>query len=226
MTTPATTAPKSLNKIGLLALDLETTGLAPRNNPINDEKRDAILEVAWTITDFFGGVLSPGGSLLVDHTLYPSDRGAVERMLLGRRDFVRKMHVKSGLLEAMFGGEEPREELDVIFGKIASDLEAAQDAHPEITEWRLFGSSVDFDRQFIQARMEAAGLLEMLSHRVLDLSTVRPLATLLGISHESIEPLEDGKPHRAWYDIQRDLAQWREIVRGSEYLRELGVAAR
>lgn len=221
-----TETPDPFDYIGFLALDLETTGLEPRNNPVNDEKRDAILEVAWTITDFRGGVLSPGGSFLVDHTLYPRDREAVERMLLGRRDFARKMHVKSGLLEAMFGGEEPREELDVIFGKIAEELEQVQDDFPQITEWRIFGSSVDFDRQFLQARKEAAGLLEMLSYRILDLSSIRPLATLLGIKHEGIEPLEGGKPHRAWYDIQRDLAQWREIVQGSEYLRELGIAAR
>lgn len=207
--------------IGLLALDLETTGLEPRFNPFTDEKSDAILEVAWTITDFYGGVLSPGGSFIVDHTRHARDREAIERMLFGRRDFVRKMHVMSGLLEDIFGGEEPREELNVIFDKIASELEDVQVENPQITEWRIFGSSVDFDRQFLQDRTEAVGLLEMLSHRVLDLSTVRPLATLLGIEHESIEPLEEGKPHRAWYDIQRDLAQWREIVQGSEYLRKL-----
>lgn len=213
-----------LDCIGLLALDLETTGLNPRSD--NGSPRDAILEVAWTITDFYGGVLNPGGSFLVSPGDKTSDRLAVERMLLGSRDFVRKMHVKSGLLEDLFSGEAPIASLRDIFHKIIESLYDAQDLDSQITEWRLFGSSVDFDRQFLQGRAEATGLLGMLSHRVLDLSSIRPMATLLGIPHESIEPREGGKPHRAWYDIQQDLAQWREIVQGSEYLRELGVAAR
>lgn len=208
--------------IGLLALDLETTGLSPRAG--KDSSRDAILEVAWTVTDFYGGVLDPGSSYVVSLGDKTSDRLAVERMLFGHDDYVRKMHVKSGLLEDLFSGEAPKASLEHIFRKIISSLEDAQDMNPQITEWRIFGSSVDFDRQFLQGRTEAAGLLEMLSHRVLDLSTVRPLATLLGISHESIEPLEEGKPHRAWYDIQRDLEQWRVITRCAYHLRQLAFA--
>ncbi|MBV8386502.1 MAG: oligoribonuclease, partial [Acidimicrobiia bacterium] len=68
----------------LVWMDLEMTGLDPGN--------DAIVEIATLVTDDDLNVVAEGPDLVVHQ---PPD------VLARMDDFVRKMHTKSGLLEAI-----------------------------------------------------------------------------------------------------------------------------
>jgi len=71
----------------LVWIDCEMTGL--------DLERDALIEVATLVTDKDLNVLGEG----VDVLIKPTDE-----QLAGMSDFVREMHTKSGLLDALAGG--------------------------------------------------------------------------------------------------------------------------
>lgn len=130
-------------KAKYLWLDLETTGLDPAT--------DVILEVAAVVT----------GPDLIERASFEAViqfRGEIER------EFVRRMHTASGLLDACRGGED------------LADVEAVLLELVGAHEWQagkpiLAGSSVHFDRGFVRARMPEID--RVLHHRHLDVSAVR-----------------------------------------------------
>lgn len=182
----------------LLWNDIETTGL--------DYDQDLILEMAWQITDYAGTPLTEITSTI---TIDYGDE-AMMRMVLERyrkaAPYVKDMHLKNGLWnEVLFVENGTRSDL---FHAI-DDMLVAVDEVREDAEVRLAGSSVGFDKRFLET---AFGGELSISHRVHDLSTLRPLFQWQGIDLADLTlDIEDGT-HRAAADIRRDVAQWASLV--------------
>lgn len=182
----------------LLWNDIETTGL--------DYDQDLILEMAWQLTDYAGTPLTEiTSSITVDY----SDE-AMMRMVLERyrkaAPYVKDMHSKNGLWnEVLFVESDTRSDL---FHAI-DDMLIAVDEVREDAEVRLAGSSIGFDKRFLET---AFGGELSISHRVHDLSTLRPLFKWQGVDLDDLTlDLEDGT-HRAAADIRRDVAQWSNLI--------------
>ena len=79
----------------------------------------------------------------------------------------------------------------------------------EDAEVRLAGSSVGFDKRFLET---AFGGELPISHRVHDLSTLRPLFQWQGIDLAELTLDHEDGTHRAAADIQRDVAQWSSLI--------------
>ena len=182
----------------LLWNDIETTGL--------DYDQDLILEMAWQITDYAGTPLTEiTSSITIDY----GDE-AMMRMVLERyrkaAPYVKDMHSKNGLWnEVLFVENDTRSDL---FHAI-DDMLIAVDEVREDAEVRLAGSSIGFDKRFLET---AFGGELSISHRVHDLSTFRPFFQWQGVDLDSLTlDLEDGT-HRAAADIRRDVAQWSSLI--------------
>jgi oligoribonuclease (3'-5' exoribonuclease) len=184
----------------LLWNDIETTGL--------DYDQDLILEMAWQLTDYAGAPLTEiTSSITIDY----SDE-AMMRMVLERyrkaAPYVKNMHSKNGLWnEVFFVESDTRSDL---FHAI-DDMLIAVDEVREDAEVRLAGSSIGFDKRFLET---AFGGELPISHRVHDLSTFRPFFQWQGVDLDSLTldlDLEDGT-HRAAADIRRDVAQWSNLI--------------
>lgn len=182
----------------LLWNDIETTGL--------DYEQDLILEMAWQLTDYAGTPLTEiTSSITIDY----SDE-AMMRMLLERyrkaAPYVKDMHSKNGLWnEVFFVESDTRSD----FFNAIDDMLIAVDEVREDAEVRLAGSSIGFDKRFLET---AFGGELPISHRVHDLSTLRPFIQWQGIDLDDLTPELGDSTHRAAADIQRDIAQWVGLV--------------
>lgn len=182
----------------LLWSDIETTGL--------DYDQDLILELAWQITDYAGTPLTEVTSTItIDYGDEAMMRMALERYRKAA-PYVKEMHLKNGLWnEVLFVENDTRSDL---FHAI-DDMLIAVDEVREDAEVRLAGSSVGFDKRFLET---AFGGELPISHRVHDLSTLRPFFQWQGIDlAELVLDHEDGT-HRAAADTRRDVAQWSSLV--------------
>lgn len=166
----------------LLFLDLETTGTSTAN--------DVVLEV--------GCILVHAGNLervwqQTDYVVCP-----IPSVLEGlMTPFVKEMHTKSRLLEGLCT-DVPRYTLEEVLcnylAMIRNELQASY-ADVYAPEWiRLAGYSPQFDRQFIQR--DAPEFAKLLSHRMMDVSSVRACAKAW--APHLVE--EQEKEHRALAD--------------------------
>lgn len=166
-----------------LWLDIETTGLDPKN--------DKILEVAWFTTDRNLIETTPSNTSLV-RTDY-----AVIYELLSTNPEVLRMHTESGLIEnfanAYGGGGNQMLLIEDIEDLIVKDLDAL-----DVDDIVLAGASVHFDRSFIAEYMPR--LDRRLSHRHLDTSSIRMMMkacnvgypeTMVGIKHRALDDIID-----------------------------------
>ena len=162
----------------LLWIDLETTGLDPRV--------DAIIEVAWLLTDNSAASITDITSRLVE----PSPR-ARSRMLATPE--VISMHVRSGLIEDL-SSETGIHQIEDVEDEILASIKGAlaKDADQLLM---VAGFSVHFDLAFIQEYMPR--LAEWLSHRVYDVSTLKTFFSSAGL-YASVENL---RKHRAEADV-------------------------
>ena len=185
--------------IALLWTDIETTGL--------DYENDIILEIAWQITDFDGDPLTGlSSSLTVDHSDQELLEQVLQRYVLADK-YERDMHQANGLWsETLFNPDVTRDGIhEVIEGILATIEEVRGDA-----EVRFAGSSVGFDKRFIETVY--GGELPGVSHRVYDLSSIRPLMLSQGIHMDEFSAeLTDGT-HRAAADVERDVTQHRGLL--------------
>jgi oligoribonuclease len=169
----------------LLAIDLETTGLAPRF--------DRIVEVGYGIAAHDFKTITQTRS----HVITP-DKNVFD--LLGSNTFVREMHTESGLLHELQHPELTMG-LSEVQDEILAAVEAARAGSGEPVH--LFGSSVEFDFEFLKAEMpQLAGVLH---HRVLNLSSLKMFLTPDFI--KMTDRIVNEHPHRALSDIEFDLAQ-------------------
>lgn len=163
-------------------IDCEMTGLS-----LTD---DALIEVAALVTDFELNQLGDG----VDVVIAPPAQ-ALEQM----GDFVRDMHVKSGLLEELSAGVSMADAQ-------AQVLDYVREWVPEPRKAPLGGNTVGTDRAFLARDMpELEGHLH---YRNVDVSSVKELARRWYPRAYFGAPAKHGG-HRALGDIRDSLAELR-----------------
>ena len=164
-------------------MDLEMTGLDPDT--------DVVVEIATLITDDDLAIVAEGPDLVVHQPPEVLDR-------MG--DFVRAMHTKSGLLEAI--------------GTSTTTLAEASEAtmaflREHIDEARtvpLCGNSIGTDRRFLLRWLPE--IEEFLHYRSIDASTIKELARRWHPEVFKSAPDKAGG-HRAMDDIRESVAELR-----------------
>lgn len=167
----------------LVWLDLEMTGLDP--------ERHVIVEIATLITDDDLAVVAEGPDLVVHQ---PPD--AMARM----DDFVRQMHLKSGLL--------PEIETSTVSlaDAGAATLEFVKHHVPDARTVPLCGNSIGTDRRFLAKYLPE--LEDHLHYRSVDVSTIKELARRWYPGVLKGRPDKEGR-HRALDDIRESVAELR-----------------
>lgn len=164
----------------LVWVDCEMTGL--------DIGSDALIEVAALITDGELNVLGEG----VDLVIKPPS-GAVEAMT----DFVREMHVASGLLPELDSGVTLAEATDQLIAYLDEFVGKGVRAP-------LAGSTVHMDRLFIARDLPE--FEQRLHYRNVDVSSIKELTRRWYPSVYYAAPQKTGN-HRALGDIQDSIAE-------------------
>jgi oligoribonuclease len=166
----------------LVWIDCEMTGL--------DLGADALIEVAALVTDFELNVLGDGVDVIVKP---PSE--ALEQM----DDFVRNMHVSSGLLDELDGGMTMTEAEDKVLAYIKEHC-------PDGSRPPLAGNTVATDRSFLTRDMPT--LESFLHYRIVDVSSIKELARRWYPRAYFNAPAKSGN-HRALADIQESIEELR-----------------
>ena len=172
----------------LVWIDCEMTGL--------DLRDDALIEVAALVTDFDLNVIGDG----VDVIVKPPPE-AIDQM----DDFVRKMHVSSGLLDELEAGVPLAEAEQQVLGYVKEHCPAG--SRPP-----LAGNTVATDRAFLARDM--TDLESFLHYRIVDVSSIKELARRWYPRAYFQAPTKRGN-HRALADIQEsieELRYYREAV--------------
>ncbi|MDT0203958.1 oligoribonuclease [Nocardioides sp. AE5] len=166
----------------LVWIDCEMTGL--------DLGADALIEVAALVTDFELNVLGDGVDLIIKP---PAE--ALEQM----NDFVREMHVKSGLLEELEGGITLAEAEEQVLAYIKEHC-------PDGSRPPLAGNTVATDRAFLARDM--VDLESFLHYRIVDVSSIKELSRRWFPRAYYASPEKRGN-HRALADIQESIEELR-----------------
>lgn len=157
---------------------------------------DALIEVAALVTDFELNVLGEGVDLIIKP---PGE--ALEQM----GDFVRDMHVTSGLLEELEQGISLADAEEQVLTYIREHCPS--DSRPP-----LAGNTVATDRAFLARDM--AELDQFLHYRIVDVSSIKELSRRWFPRAYFQAPTKQGN-HRALADIQEsieELRYYREAV--------------
>ncbi len=162
-------------------MDLEMTGLEP--------SRDVIVEIAVLLTDDELNVVAEGPDLVVS---------ATPEQLDGMDPFVRNMHTRSGLLEAIRSSTLSLEAAGVLV------LDFLKQHIPESKTVPLAGNSIGTDRRFLAAYLPEID--EWLHYRSVDVSTLKELCRRWYPEALTGAP---GKQttHRAMDDIKESVAE-------------------
>ncbi len=172
----------------LVWIDCEMTGL--------DLGADALVEVAALVTDFDLNVIGEG----IDVIIKPPQE-ALDQMI----DFVRTMHVTSGLLEELEGGMSMADAEQQVLAYIKEHC-------PDGSRPPLGGNTVATDRAFLARDMPT--LEGFLHYRNVDVSSIKELARRWYPRTYFAAPAKRGN-HRALADIQEsieELRYYREAV--------------
>lgn len=145
----------------LVWVDIETTGL--------DAEKDVPLELGIKVTDTNLKVLHEKAWLVFEP-------GWRER-LLGADSFVQEMHTKSNLKSELFDYSLNAEETPAQFISSRAVYWLVEVLELPTGEYPLCGSSVHFDRKFLQKYFPA--LHSFFSYRNIDVSTVKELCKRL-----------------------------------------------
>lgn len=155
-----------------------------------DIEADALIEVACLVTDSELNILGEG----VDVVIKPPPE-ALEQM----GDFVRDMHVTSGLLPLLEGGITLAEAEEQVLAYIRRHV-------PEGRKAPLGGNTVATDRSFLARDMP--DLEHHLHYRIIDVSSIKELARRWYPRAYFAAPEKTGG-HRALGDIQDSIAELR-----------------
>jgi oligoribonuclease len=166
----------------LVWIDCEMTGL--------DIRRDALIEVAALVTDFELNVLGEG----IDLVVRPPQE-ALDQM----DDFVRNMHVSSGLLDELADGISMEDAEKQV-------LEYIREFCPEGSRPPLAGNTVATDRAFLARDMPT--LESFLHYRIVDVSSIKELSRRWFPRAYYSAPSKNGN-HRALADIQESIEELR-----------------
>lgn len=176
----------------LVWIDLEMTGL---NSDV-----DVILEIATIITDNQLNIIAEGPALIIHQS-----QAALDLM----DDFVRNLHTKSGLIDAV--------------NKSSMTLAVAQEEtldfikqHCPPRDAILCGNSVWQDRAFLKRYMPR--IVDYMHYRIIDVSSIKELAVRWYPNSPYIK-FEKPDNHRALEDIRgsiKELAHYRKYFFISE----------
>jgi len=164
-------------------MDLEMTGLDPETC--------VVVEVATLVTDDELEVVAEGPDLVV---------GCPPEKLEAMEDVVRKMHEKSGLLEAI------RSSTTTVADAEAQTLDFIKEHVPERRSVPLCGNSIGTDRRFLVSQLPSVD--EWLHYRSVDVSTVKELCRRWYPEALREAPKKDGS-HRALDDIRESIEELR-----------------
>jgi oligoribonuclease len=167
----------------LVWIDCEMTGL--------DIGSDALIEIAALVTDSELRVLGEGVDVVVH-----SD----EAKLTGMEEFVRDMHERSGLTEAVRASTVSIAEAERIV------LDYVRQYIPEPRSAPLAGNSIATDRMFLARDMPE--LDDYLHYRMVDVSSIKELCRRWYPKIYYAKP-EKGLAHRALADIEESLRELR-----------------
>jgi oligoribonuclease len=167
----------------LVWIDCEMTGL--------DIGSDALIEIAALVTDSELRVLGEGVDVVV-HT--------DEAKLTGMEEFVRDMHERSGLTEAVRASTVSIAEAERIV------LDYVRQYIPEPRSAPLAGNSIATDRMFLARDMPE--LDDYLHYRMVDVSSIKELCRRWYPKIYYAKP-EKGLAHRALADIEESLRELR-----------------
>jgi oligoribonuclease len=162
-------------------MDLEMTGLDPAT--------DVIVEIATIITDDDLEIIAEGPDLVVH---------ASDEELAAMDDFVRNMHVRSGLLPLIQSSTVSLADAG------AATLEFLKTHIPEARTVPLCGNSIGTDRRFLAAHLPE--IEDFLHYRSVDVSTIKELARRWNPSVVSHAP-DKATTHRALDDIRESIAE-------------------
>jgi len=166
----------------LVWIDCEMTGL--------DLRTDALVEVAALVTDFDLNVLGEGVDIIIKPPVE-----ALDQMI----EFVRNMHVTSGLLDELEGGVTLAEAEQQVMAYLAEHC-------PPESRPPLAGNSVATDRGFLARDMPV--LDSFLHYRIVDVSSIKELARRWYPRAYYGAPTKRGN-HRALADIQESIEELR-----------------
>lgn len=161
-----------------------------------DVEIDELVEVAVVITDFNLTLVDPGFSIVIK-----PDQAAFDHM----GDFVREMHTKSGLLEAIPDGVSLADAEFAVHEYILKFVPAEQQAP-------LAGNTIGTDRTFLAKYMPRVD--RHLHYRSIDVSSIKELSRRWFPRVYFNAPSKDGG-HRALADILesiRELEYYRRAV--------------
>jgi oligoribonuclease len=162
-------------------IDLEMTGLDP--------SRHAIVEIAALVTDDDLVIVAEGPDLVVH---------ATPEQLAEMDEFVRAMHSRSGLLDAMAASTLTLE------GAGTQTMEFLKLHIPEPRTVPLAGNSIGTDRRFLAVQLPE--IEEYLHYRSVDVSTVKELCRRWYPDIYKAAPEKKGG-HRALQDIRESVAE-------------------
>jgi oligoribonuclease len=166
----------------LVWVDCEMTGL--------DLTSDALIEVAALVTDGDLNVLGEGVDLVIKPTA-----AVLERM----GDFVRTMHVSSGLLDELDAGLTMSEAEEQVLAYLRRHV-------PESRRAPLAGNTIGTDRTFLARDMPT--LEAYVHYRNVDVSSVKELARRWFPRSYYAAPTKSGN-HRALADIRESIEELR-----------------
>jgi oligoribonuclease len=166
----------------LVWIDCEMTGLSL--------EADALIEVAALVTDFELNVIGDG----IDVVIKPPQE-ALDQM----DDFVRNMHVSSGLLDELDNGMTLAEAEEQVLAYIRQHC-------PDGSRPPLAGNTVATDRSFLARDM--ATLESFLHYRIVDVSSIKELSRRWYPRAYYQAPSKSGN-HRALADIQESIEELR-----------------
>ena len=149
---------------------------------------DALVEIAVLVTDSELNVIGEGVDVVIHAT-----QGQLDAM----NDFVRNMHIASGLITEIPSGISVSAAEEKI-------LEYLQASGTEAGKSPLAGNSVSVDRNFIARDMPK--LNEYLHYRTIDVSSVKELARRWYPKIYFAAPAKTGN-HRALGDIQDSIEE-------------------
>lgn len=155
-----------------------------------DLERDALVEISCVVTDAELRPLSPG----IDIVIRPPQE-ALDQM----NGFVREMHTKSGLILEFDGGTTLEDAQAQVIAHI-------REVVPEGVKPPLGGNSVGTDKTFLTRDMPE--LIELLSYRVIDVSSLKELAKRWYPLVSRCTPNKTGG-HRALGDIYDSIDELR-----------------
>jgi len=168
-------------------IDCEMTGLNPDH--------DVLVEIAALVTDAELNILGEGVQVVI--TPDPAER--INTMA----PIVQKMHTASGLLEDLKHGVSVQVAEQRVLDYVKTWI-------PEAGVGPLAGNSVHADKAFLRVGMPE--LMEHLHYRIIDVSTIKELATRWYPEAKKSAPAKTGN-HRALGDIRDSIEELRHYRR-------------